>query len=200
MELPTIIAQAANEIVTVTGAGNEIPVWLQAVLTVVSSLVTLILIPFLRNKAAAAAAEVTSHEMSAVTNVMTQRQIISERLKSFLLRNAARIAEKKWPVLATEIATGNIQKPDVVKGVLREWGDELKADAIDYFKNQGIELVEAVGDKYLDQFVEWAANSTSPFVGKETAVEVLKGKVSNLIIEKGVGWIREKYLRDGHLD
>ncbi len=72
----------------------------------------------------------------------------------------------------------------------------MKQEAQVYFDNQGIDLVKAVGDDALDNLIERAANEVSPFPGRDTAKELLKSKVSNMVVEKGVEWIRAKYESD----
>ena len=172
MDAPTII----------TPVVESAPVWLQWLAAALTSIITLLLVPFLHKKAQAAASEAKKLELEATTSAVEQRQVIIGHIWAYVLNGAARIAEKKWPELARLIASGQIQDKAAIKSVLRSWGAELKAEAIAYFKNQGIDVLATVGDEFLDKMIERAANATSPFPGKETAVEVLKAKVSNLLV------------------
>ena len=111
----------------------------------------------------------------------------------FTDRSAAAIAEKRFPQLAETIKSKGLNA-DEIKKELRMWGGDLKQEAQVYFDNQGIDLVKAVGDDALDSFIERAANKVSPFPGLDTAKELLKNKVSDFLIDKGVDWVKSRYL------
>ncbi len=204
-----LLAQAAPAAAAAAEAApaSTMDTIVKAVLGLVSMAVTAFLVPYLRNKSKAAQAEadkMTAEAGKAVAegakaNVEGRGTLVA-RLKSFLWGEAAGIAEKEFPKLANQIIAGHFKgdgKTDKVKAVLRSWGQTLKEDAIEYFNIQGINIVAALGDKFLDKLIARAANAVSPFPGKDTAVEMLTEKVSNALVEKGVDWIRGKYLSDG---
>jgi hypothetical protein len=53
-------------------------------------------------------------------------------------------------------------------------------------------LVETFGAQAIDDLIERAANAVSPFPGRDTAVALLKNGVADMLIDKGVDWMREK--------
>ena len=60
-------------------------------------------------------------------------------------------------------------------------------------------VLAAVGDEFLDKLIERAANEVSPFPGKETAVALLTDNITDLLIEKGVDYVRAKYLSEAEV-
>lgn len=171
------------------------PMWLNALLTVVGMLVAYFGVPWLRNGAAASKANATKLTAETGLTLMQQRKLLVERIKEFTLGTAAAIAEKRFPALARRIIMGEF-KDDTgakVKAELLSWGAELRNTTKAYFLDEGIDLVEHIGDEYLDMLIERAANAVSPFPGKETAVELLKNNVSNMLVSHGVDWMKRYY-------
>lgn len=168
------------------------PWWAQLIV----SLLTLVVLPYLVRylRAKAEEAKLSAEKVAVDTNksLIEQRGAIAERLKTYLWGTAAAIAEREFPRLATEILAGRLNSADEIKAQLRRWGGELRVQAIIYFRNQGIDLVETFGARALDDLIERAANAVSPFPGKETAVALLKDGAADLLLQKGVEWMREK--------
>jgi len=196
-----MLAEAASN--TPAAVAEIVPFWAQILGTILAAIATVVLTPLaykmsLRQDAEVrkAEAEAEAAKAAGTYNAMMQRKLLSERLKAFLLRAAANISERRFPELARNIKAGMFSLHDkeasrlAIKAELRKWGADLKQQAVDYFEDQGIDLVEEFGDKALDHLIEWAANKVSPFPGKETAVAMLQDNVSDLLIEKGVGAIR----------
>jgi hypothetical protein len=183
---------------------QAIPEWLQYVITAISALVTTMLVPFLHRKAEAARLEGVKHVYDANLSRAEQRKLVSDRLKSFVLRHAAIFAEQRFPALARKIKAGGfvgVNKEVIIeqiKAEMRVWGADLKKEAIDYFNGQGIDLVAEIGDKYLDDFVRWAADRVSPFPGRETAVAILQDNATDWLLEKGVDYLRNKMNSNAH--
>ena len=171
------------------------PQWLEIVLAGLGALVTMFLVPFLKRKGLAAKAERGAHEAAAANSTINARGLLVSRLQEFLYGSAAAIAEKRFPQLAEAIKTKGLNK-DAIKKELRLWGGDLKQDALVYFDNQGIDLVKSVGGEWVDKLIERAANKVSPFPGRDTAKELLKSGVSDWLIDKGVDWVKMKYLRE----
>lgn len=171
---------------TVTGAA---PWWAELITLALGTVITAFLIPFLKQKAAEAKAKTTSDAVDAKGKLIAQ-------LQEFLFANAANIVEREYPKIAALVKAGKITDKDTVKKYLYELGGRLRGDAIVYFGNQGIDIVKAVGDEYLDRMIEWAANAVSPFPGKESAAAFLTDHVSDWLIEEGTEWVRRKYLSD----
>ena len=165
------------------------PLWMQIVSMVAISLVTLFVLPWLKRKAEMAKAETLRADLGS-------RELLLGQIKLMLLEEATSIAEEKFPKLVKIIAAKNL-KPVAIKEELKLWGQDLKTRAIEYFKVQGVDLVGAIGDSYLDRLIRGAADATSPFPGKETAVALLEKEWSNKLVKYGVEWVKERYMDGG---
>ena len=200
------------------------PLWVQIAYLVIVALVGALLIPYLKQKAAAAKAERDKFDAerralgaaadTAVANLDRIRadtnkietevtaatrngvEELASQVEAFLHMRASDIAERRFPVLCQQVLADGLGKNDVqtVKDELRSWGKELKEEALSFFKVLGLDLLDEFGDKYLDQLIEHVANRVSPFPGKDTAVELLTSKGPNWIINRGVQVVRQKYL------
>lgn len=178
--------------------------WLDTLLMVlvplIMAVVSMFLIPFLKQKAAAAAEEAARIRSEKTGQDLTNKETLLAMLKAFLLDGATRIAERRFPELAKKVLSGKLPKEEgSIKAELHAWGKELKDAAIEHFKGLGVDIVAAVGDKYLDQLIELVANKVSPFPGKETTVALLKewdGKAIQFLLDKGVDWVRGKFESD----
>ena len=170
------------------------PLWAQAVYAIVVALVGTLLVPYLNNKRKEAAAAIAALNARFATDQIEAGALLLEQVKMFLLERAACIAEKEFPKIAADVLAGNMDK-ERIKTALKGYGGDVKSEAIRYFKEQrGLDILAAVGDKQLDNLIALVANRVSPFPGKDSAVEFLKTTASNLLIEKGVGFVRHKYL------
>jgi len=165
--------------------------WKVIVATVLSTLITAFLIPYLKNKASAARATASAQSIQAVGSSIATREVLREELKAFMFDTAASISEKRFPDLARRVAEGKLTNAKDIKDELKGWGENLKTDAVLAFKAGGIDLAAELGDVYLDSVVEWAANRVSPFPGKETAVALLQEKASDALIKYGVDYMRK---------
>jgi len=168
------------------------PLWTQVVYLLLAALVTGLLVPYLKRKAEEARASRQKLEAEGAESAQSAQSAMIQELKDFLYMRAASIAEKQFPQIAQSILTEKMNKFDV-KALLHNLGQSLKSEALEAFKIQGIDLVAAFGDSYLDRLIESVANNVSPFPGQETAIEMLKDEVSNWLIDKGVHWVENKY-------
>lgn len=173
---------------------DQIPTWLQTLIALISFAITAFLLPFLKRKTEAAKAEAKRQAAQATEHDINARGILLSRLKQFLWGTAESIAEKKFPELASKIKSGNIDSKAAIKMELHSWGGTLRSDAMSYFGNQGIDVIAAVGDDFLDKLIERAANAVSPFPGRETAKELLQDHATDWLIKHGVDWVRQRYL------
>jgi hypothetical protein len=171
-------------------AMTDAPIWAQMVYAVVTVLVASFLLPFLRRLAEKARAE-------AEQAAQNSREKLVARLKEVALDGAYVIAEERFPKIAAWILKNKGSKPSVddVKNELKSWGSELKDRLVVYFRNEGIDIVKEVGDAMLDNVVRWAADKTSPFPGKETAVSLLIDDWTNRLMKFGTDWVRDHWLR-----
>jgi hypothetical protein len=168
------------------------PWWGQLIVSLLTLVVVPYLVRFLRAKTEEARKSAELAIVDTNKSLIEQRGAIAERLKAYLWGSAAAIAEREFPRLAAAIVEGRLRTADDIKAQLREWGRELRTQAIVYFRTQGLDLVETFGPHAIDDLVERAANAVSPFPGKETAVALLKDGAADLLLQKGVEWMREK--------
>ncbi len=194
-----LIAQAAADAAG-TGATESVPMWLQVIMGLLGLVITRYAVPLLAKKNEEAAAAIKKAEADTANAQQSTRSILMGRVKSFLLGEAQRVLERDVLGLVQEIKDGKIPKSkEAIKHKLYGLGKNMKSDAIEYFGTQGVDLVGAVGDKFLDKLVDRAADAVSPFPGKETAVELLKDKVTDKLLEKGMSWVKDRYLEHGDL-
>ncbi len=190
-----ILAQAA-EAATEGAPQSTGQMIVGVVVMMLGMIITKFLVPFLKAKEKAAHAEAEKNMAEAGSADVASRGVLVNRLQEFLWGNAAAIAEKRFPLLAVAIIGGQFNSVNAVKAELKSWSAQLKTSAKEYFANQGIDIVAAVGDKFLDSLIERAANAVSPFPGKETAKTLLQDRVSNMVIDKGVDYVRNHFLQD----
>lgn len=166
----------------------------ELILTIVVTVICPFIVAWLRAKSDEAKAK-------AANEKMTRQQVLAERVKSFLLGTAANIAEKRFPVLAQQVAAGKITNQVAVKAELAKWGEDLKAQAQEHFSTQGVDIAREFADSTLDNWIERAANQVSPFPGMDTAKTILKDQVSNMIVDKGIEYAKVHLLvmQDGKL-
>jgi len=187
------VATDAAPVVTDTQSG---PAWLTALVGVIATVVTVFLVPWLRQKANAARAEAESYKADSINTQISTKDMLADQAKQIGYSMAASLAEKRFPALAAKVASGELKMDGPsIKKELYSWGAALKAQIIEHFDGQGINIVTALGDKYLDQLVEWAANKVSPFPGKDTAKALLTewdGKAIEWLATKGVDWVKKR--------
>ncbi len=176
--------------------------WVSIVGGIVTLAITAFLIPYLKQKAASAKEEARKHSAEADELELGNMGMLKDKAKYMALDLAANIAEKKFPQLAARIQAGEFSsegKTEKIKKELYSWGRELKDSLIKHFDGQGIDIVVALGDKYLDSLIETVANKVSPFQGRDTARTLLvdnNQKVLKWLMEKGVKWVKTKFDRE----
>lgn len=171
--------------------------WLQTLIGLAVTALSAWVLPYLHQAAAAAKAQAALHQIDTNTSLLNQREALLTQLKSFLFDQADVIATDRWPSLAVDISAGKLNSSTAVKAELYKWGDELRTNAIAYFKQNGIDIVALLGEKAIDDLITLVANKTSPFPGKEAASEVLKTNIVPLLIQNGVSWLRNHYATEG---
>lgn len=187
-------SNAAAEAAPATDSGQA--GWVTIVTAVVMGLITVFLLPWLRQQANKARAEAEKAKSESTGAQLSNKDLLIAQAKAFALDFAASIAEKRFPALAQKIKDGALKaNVDTLKEELRSWGAVLKDKIIEHFKEQGVDIVVALGDKYLDDLIEWAANKVSPFPGKDTAKALLTewdGKALEFLATKGVEWVKNR--------
>jgi hypothetical protein len=175
------LAQAATEVV------ESAPAWTQIVYAVVTALIGAFVLPYLKRQSEKARAEAEAAGQDAKSKLLA-------RLKEVALDEAYIIAQQRLPNIAGWVLAEKPTK-DELKAELRSWGKELKDKLLAYFKeSDGIDLMVVMGDKILDDIVRWAADKTSPFPGKETAVALLQEDWSNRLVNYGADWVKNHWL------
>jgi hypothetical protein len=185
-----LLAAAAGE---TASTGGGLPTWFEMFMAVLSLLITALLLPYLKRKAEAAKAEAEKMQAEAGSAAQNTRDILLKRLEAIALGAAARIAEKEFPKLALMVKNGELQDKAAVKAIMYKWGAALRDEVIAYFRQEGIDIIAAVGDDYLDHLIEKVANKVSPFPGRETAVHMLQANVSDWLIAHGVAYVKARY-------
>lgn len=175
------LAEAATDVIAAA------PAWTQIVYAVVTALIAMFLLPYLKRQSEKARAEAESASGDAKGKLVA-------RIKVMALDQAAIIAEQRLPALAQAALDKKLDK-DGIKAELKQWGEILKVNLKEYFRtSDGIDLAVVVGDKALDDIIRWAADNTSPFAGKETAVALLQDDWSNKLVAYGVEWVKNNWL------
>jgi hypothetical protein len=185
-----IAAEAVASAPVVTSSG-EPPMYVQIIVGIFGTIFTMFIVPFLRNSSEAAKARLLQHQIDSSKSLLEQKQQILDMLQEFALSRAASIGEKRWPILAGKIMHGKMNEKSEIKEELKEWGEDLKQECLDYFSTQNIDLIKLLGESAIDQAIEFAANKVSPFPGKETAVHLLKDGAAKLLVDHGVDWVRD---------
>ena len=176
------LAQAATGVAT-----EDVDFWAKIVQAAIAVLITGFLLPFLKSKSEEAHAKASEAGASA-------KQKLLDRVKALAIDEAYIIAEQRLPVLAAKALAKELSK-EQIKAELRTWGTHLRDKLVSYFKDSdGVDLAVVLGDKILDDIVRWAADKTSPFPGKETAVALLQDDWSNRLVNYGAEWVRTHWL------
>lgn len=162
------------------------PLWAQIVYATVTALVAMFVLPYLKRLSEKARAEADSSNQGA-------KETLLFRVKAIAADLAANIAEQRFPVLAAKLATTRLSVVEI-KAEMKTWGIDLRTKLVEYFKREGIDLLETVGDSMLDEVVRWAADKVSPFPGKDTAVTLLQDEWTNRLAKFGTDWVRSKWL------
>ncbi len=168
----------------------QAPWWAQLVTVIVTVIVVPFVVQYLKAKTAESQKAADLNVIDANRSLIDQRGAITERLKTYLFGSAAAIAEKEFPRLCAQILAGRLQTADQIKMQLRLWGDDLKGQAVEYFRTQGIDLLTTFGPAALDDLIARAANMASPFPGKDTAVALLQNGIADQLLLRGVEWMK----------
>jgi len=169
--------EAAPDAVAVDG----MPVWLQGLIALVATLVTTVLVPWLRKK--------TKAEM-----VLTKDNLLSYVRNEALLL-VANIAERDLPIIAKKIQDGSLNSRDEVKALLYSLGDKALDQLKKQFHDQGIDLVKEFGEHGLRRVIRWAADKINPFPGKETAATLVETG-ADILLDKGIEYARTRWLTE----
>lgn len=184
----TLIAQTTQP--SLTGVA---PWWAELVGSVVTFVLMYVFLPWINSLRKQAEAKAAEANAKADESVESRRDVLISRLRVFLLDHAAAMAEKNFPVLAKMVIEGKLKTAAKVRAVMVQWGAQLRDEAVKYFEDQGTNLDDEVGDAYIDSMIEIVANAVSPFPGVETSKALLQNNMSDLLIKKGVDWMRYNY-------
>ena len=183
-ELPAVVPPA------------DAPQWVVWLVSVLGTLITAVLVPYLNQKASAARAEAAKVKIDTAGSLIEQKAKLYELVKAQAWTLAANFAERRIPQIAAKVLAGQLKTADAIKVELRALGADLRVQVVTWFaEQQGINIVAALGDQALDSLIEWVANKVSPFPGAETAKVLLKDKVSNMLVERGVEYVRARWLK-----
>jgi hypothetical protein len=167
------------------------PAWLQGLVAILTVLLTAFALPWMKARAAAARDEAAAHRANASSGELSAKELLVDMVKAYLYDAAAVIVEAEFPRIAQAVLNGALKDKTKVKVILKELGTQLRGQAVRHFDDQGINLLAALGDQYLDELIRSAADKVSPFPGRDTAVSFLTEVLSNKLIDKGTDYVRE---------
>lgn len=200
-----LLAEEAVEAVTTTPAiPDGAPWWVQALWPILFATVIPFLVGYLRKKKQSAVAEAEKIQLDANKSLMEQKNVlIDKRVIPFLWATAEHIAERDLPKILADGIDGD-GKFDW-KGHAKNIGIELKDLAIDKFKQEGIDIVQVLGEKYLGTLIDRAISKAIPWLpqaARPTVENLADGKgavLAGLIIDKGLAIANKRWL-NGKLD
>jgi hypothetical protein len=185
------VAPVVSDPNTFTGIPG-LPTWLNALLIIVIPIVVYYLRLYLLKKIQEAEAHIKTSSTDDATNLRW-------RVEEFLLMRAEAFVERDFVILAKQaIAIKNStdtkeEKIASVKKLLYDLGENLKGEAVAYFKTQDIDIVAQLGDTWLKTKIEDIANKVSPFPGKPSTVALLEGG-AEMLIQYGSKWTKDNFL------
>jgi len=115
-----------------------------------------------------------SYEAQAAKTGQDTKQIIVARAKAFLWRRVAAVQEENLPELAQAIVRKQVSG-DMIKERLKSFGNKLKAEAIEYFDRQNIDLLAEFGEEQINSWIRSAVDDLSVFKKWPTAKVLLEG-------------------------
>lgn len=185
------LSLSASEVVADTAAA-VVPAtkqdWMTMVATILGTLITIFILPLLKNKAAEAQAKAQGARYDASQSLMAQKNyLIDARLIPFLLNTAAYLTEVRLPQWIDRIGRRDFD------GIWNDLVLELKDLAIKKFAVEGIDLVATIGPDALTSLIKRAVIEKLPIPnGIKDPAGYLIDKVVPLLATKGVEWVRER--------
>lgn len=119
-------------------------------------------------------------------NQLERISMLRNQVQSFLNTNATTIAERDIPRIAELIDKGVLKNEDDIKVAVRRLGETLRGKAINYFENQGVDIMDELTGEHLDVMIRRAADEASPFPGMITSAALLNPALRKSLIENGV--------------
>lgn len=162
--------------------------WQGMILTLLATLVTAVLLPWIKNKAVSAKAEADVHRFDASKSLLEQKNyLIDARLIPFLWATAAYLTEVRLPQWVDRIVRKDFE------GIWSDLLKELKDLAIKKFAGEGIDIVEAIGADALSNLVKRAVMDKLPIPnGIKDPAAFLVDKFLPVMVDKGVKWARDR--------
>lgn len=155
-------------------------------LIVVVSLFILALIKVVQTKITQwADAQIEATKSESQLHQVESHLVLANRAKAFIAGTAKALAEREFPKLAAAIESGNIKTPELAREVLTGWGREVRDAAVAHFKDNGVDIVAEFSVETLDNWIERAANISSPAPGMTTTKALFSG-LAHEIHTKGV--------------
>lgn len=146
-------------------------------------------LPWLKAQAEAAEALTKKNNVDKATSILAH-------MEDFLYTIASSTIETEFPSLAQSVVSGQVTTPAQVEAVIQSWNGNLKTEVINYFQNQGIDLVSEVGDSTIDKFVSNATNHASPFPANKTSTAIFNDMNAEKIVVHGVHTVRQQSLSE----
>jgi hypothetical protein len=179
---------AADAPVAVTSP-DALAGWQGIVMLVLTTIIVPFVAQYLRTKS-------RESEAAAAVSGQDYKTKVVERVKGYIFRVAEQFTEKELPAISLAIMTGKLKTKEEITDRLRGLGIMLKAQAIDYFKSQDIDILAEFGEAQLDSWIRSAADKLNPFIGQSTADALLRGG-AKFILDFGVVKAREAIFTPG---
>ena len=163
--------------------------WIEIAGVVIGFIITGIIVPLLGKYLASKAA---LNKASASKENITTKQRISYILKDFALETCQKFNDKYLPTIARRIKDKEITTKKDIKELLYDIGTKARAELVEFGKREGVDMLKTYGADGIKHIIDYAAAKTSPFPGKDTAIELLEGSGADFIIEKGAAFLGNK--------
>jgi hypothetical protein len=162
--------------------------WVKIVGGLLGTLITLFILPLLKNKAAEVQARATEAKFDASKSLLEQKSyLINERLMPFLWNTAAYLTEVRLPQWIDRIARRDLD------GIWKDLVVELKDLAIKKFASEGLDIIAAIGEEALTGLIKRAILEKLPIPnGLREPAAFLADRVLPLLTTKGVAWVRDR--------
>jgi len=178
------------------------------VLATIASIAIAVVIPFLvrflNGKAQTAKAEAKHADQSAASLLRENRRaFIDERVIPFIYATSAHLVDTRLPAIIRDATDGGEFD---WKGHLTGLKSELLNLTKAKFAAEGVDIVTDLGSEYLGSLIERGINKAIPFLpeGIETTAKSLNEEHTRDVIgklaEKGVDWVRRKWLTESTTD
>ena len=161
---------------------NNLPYWLQIAISAVVVLCGPFVVPFLKQKAAAA------KSANETESYQRYRDLVKD-VRGYIDESVERVNNRYLPQLAQEILDDELGVEEI-RDRLYSWGDGLRDEVFTAFDAMGVNLSSVVDDETMDEWIRTAVDKLSPFGGQNTAQKLANKDAATKIRDGGPKEIR----------